>query len=125
MTALAVAYDRRYRDPRVHAAVILSGAALLGLPPPGDPAAPRRPGHERPDQCAGQHAELLPALRRPKFLVCCSARRTCRRIRPRTAGPLVERATVAFLDHYLRGAPLSPLLARGGEHDGARIVSDG
>src|SRR5262249_50333642 len=30
-TALAVAYDPRYRDPRVRAAIILSGSALPGM----------------------------------------------------------------------------------------------
>ena len=39
-TALAVAYDRRFRDPRVRAAIVLSGAALPGMgafPPSGPP----------------------------------------------------------------------------------------
>ena len=38
---------------------------------------------------------------------------------------VVDRATTAFLDHYLRGAPLRPLLAAGNQSDVARIVSNG
>ncbi len=46
-TALAVAYDRRFRDPRVRAAIVLSGAAFPGMGsfPPTWTAAARGPGH--------------------------------------------------------------------------------
>ena len=73
-TALATAYDPFYRDRRVRAAVILSGAADPGHRRPAfprlEPAAARQPGHRR-------HRSTIPAntyaffdaAPRPKYLL--------------------------------------------------------
>lgn len=109
VTALAVAYDRRYRDRRIRAAVIMSGAML-----PGMGAFPRR----GPPLLAVQGtADTLnsPATTsyyfglaaRPKFLLWLLG---ASHLPPYTDQQpqlrIVERATIAFLGHYLDGSPI-------------------
>jgi dienelactone hydrolase len=105
-TALAVAYDRRFEDARVRAAVILSGARL-----PGGPLRPASPGLallatqgtadtiNRPDNTY----TFLDAIARPKFLLRLIGAGHL----PPYAGRqpqegVVERVTTAFLDGYLK-----------------------
>ena len=110
VTALAVAYDSRFRDRRVDAAVILSGARLGGMG-----AFPRR----GPPLLAVQgSADTLNApvttatyfglASRPKFLLWLLG---ASHLRPYTDEQpqlgIVERSTIAFLDHYVKGRPLS------------------
>ena len=64
-------------------------------------------------------------MRRPKFLLWLLG---ATHLPPYTTrdrwAAAVDRATLAFLDHYLRGRPLRTLLAPDGPHGTARIVSD-
>ena len=113
VTALAVGYDSRFRDPRVRAAIILSGAEMSGMGP-----FPRR----GPPLLAVQGtADTLNApattstyfglAGRPKFLLWLVG---AAHLPPYTDQQpqlgIVERATTAFLDHYLKGRPLRLLL---------------
>jgi dienelactone hydrolase len=125
-TAFAAAYDRRYLDPRVDAAVILSGAAFPGFTGPArSPPLLAVQGTNDPINSPGTTAAYYRLVHRPKFLVWLVG---ATHLPPYTTrdrwAPVVDRATTAFLDHYLRGQPLRPLLAGGGRRDDARIVSD-
>jgi alpha-beta hydrolase superfamily lysophospholipase len=111
VAALAAAFDAGFRDPRIDAAVILSGAQL-----PGARVAATHPllavqgtadTINQPDNTRAFFA----VARRPKFLLWLVG---AAHLQPYTTDArsrgLVARATVAFLDHYLRGRPLRPLL---------------
>jgi dienelactone hydrolase len=125
--ALAAAFDRRHLDRRVDAAVILSGAAMTGFagPPPGSPPLLAVQGTSDPINGPGTTAAYYRLMRRPKFLLWLLG---ASHLPPYTTDDrwagVVERATTAFLDHYLRGAPLRPLLAAGTQPGVARIVAD-
>jgi dienelactone hydrolase len=126
-TALSAAYDRRYLDRRVDAAVILSGAALTGFtsPPPGSPPLLAVQGTRDPFNAPSTTADYYRLMRRPKFLLWLLG---ATHLPPYTTGDrwanVVGRATTAFLDHYLRGAPLSRLITAGMSPGVARITSD-
>jgi dienelactone hydrolase len=128
VTALAASYDRRYLDRRVDAAVILSGAALSGFagPAPGSPPLLAVQGTSDPINSPSTTAAYFRLMRRPKFLLWLVG---ATHLPPYTTddgwAAVVDRATTAFLDHYLRGGPLRPLLADGTQSGLARIVSDG
>ena len=126
-TAFAAAYDRRYLDRRVDAAVVLSGAALTGFTGPArSPPLLAVQGTSDPLNSPSTTAAYYRLMHRPKFLLWLLG---ATHLPPYTTrdrwAVVVDRATTAFLDHYLRGAPLRPLLASGRQHDVARIVSDG
>jgi len=111
-TALAVAYDGRFRDPRVRAAVVLSGAELGGMrsfPPHGPPLLAVQ-GTADPINSPGTTAAYFGRAARPKFLLWLVG---ASHLPPYTDQEpqlgIVERATLAFLDHYLRGGPLRAL----------------
>ena len=109
VTALATAYDRRFRDSRVRAAIVLSGAALAGMgpfPPRGPPLLAVQ-GTADPINAPGTTAAYFVRAHRPKFLLWllgASHRAPYTVQEPQLT--IVERTTVAFLDHYLRGRPL-------------------
>jgi predicted dienelactone hydrolase len=119
-TALAVAYDPRFRDPRVHAAVILSGAEMPGV---GDFAFV---GHGPPLLATQGTADTVnpptltstffDAASSPKYLLSLLG---AEHLPPYTSEQpqltIVERVTVAFLDGYLKHRPGAP----------ARVVSLG
>jgi len=107
-TALATAYDSRYRDPRVQAAVILSGAEIM----PGsyfqgtNPPLLATQGTADPINKPKYTYEFFDAAHAPKFLL--------RLLGARHIGPYtdeqpqlgdVERVTIAFLDRYLKRLP--------------------
>jgi fermentation-respiration switch protein FrsA (DUF1100 family) len=105
-TALAVAYDRFYRDPRVGAAVILSGALIPGSGSllPGPPLLATQGTADTVNDPRNTYA-FFDIARRPKYLL--------RLIRAPHLPPytiqqpqltIVERVTIAFLDRYLKGA---------------------
>lgn len=105
-TALAVAYDRRFEDPRVHAAVILSGARL-----PGGPLRPASPGlallatqgtADTINQPENTYA-FIDAIDRPKFLLrLIGAAHLAPYAGEQPQEGLVERVTTSFLDGYLK-----------------------
>jgi dienelactone hydrolase len=109
VTALAVAYDRRFRDPRVDAAIVLSGAQLAGMgafPRRGPPLLAMQ-GTADPINAPATTAAFFRLACRPKFLVWllgASHRPPYTVQEPELA--IVEHATVAFLDHYFEGRPL-------------------
>ena len=109
-TALAVAYDRYYRDSRVRAAIILSGAVIPGVggfdfPAPSPPLLATQGTADviNPPAMTRQFFDLAP---RPKYLLTLFG---ASHLGPYTdAQPqlgIVERATVAFLDRYLKNVP--------------------
>jgi fermentation-respiration switch protein FrsA (DUF1100 family) len=109
-TALAVAYDSRYRDPRIRAAIVLSGSALPGMgafPPRGPPLLAVQ-GTADPINYPASTTAYFQQARRPKFLLWllgASHRPPYTDEQPQLG--IVERVTTAFLAHYLAGGPLS------------------
>lgn len=107
-TALATAYDPRYLDPRVDAAVILSGAEIM----PGDYFHGRNPPLLATQGTADQinrpqyTYQFFRAAHSPKFLLKLLG---ARHIGPYTDEQpqlgVVERVTIAFLDRYLKRLP--------------------
>jgi dienelactone hydrolase len=107
-TALAVAYDRYYLDPRIRAAAILSGAELPGAGPFYFP-------HPSPPLLASQGTadvvnlphftyQFFTAAPRPKYLLKL---RGAPHLPPYTTEQpqlsIVGRVTTAFFDRYLKG----------------------
>lgn len=126
VTAIAVAYERRFRDPRVRAAIVLSGAALPGMGPfarTGPPLLAVQ-GTADPINSPETTQALFEQARRPKFLLWllgASHRPPYTVQEPQLA--IVERTTIAFLDHYLRGRPLS-VFDKAARHPGiTRLVA--
>ena len=126
-TALAVAYDSRFRDRRIHAAIVLSGAALpgMGLFPVRGPPLLAMQGTADPINAPGTTAAYFRLARRPKFLVSLLG---ASHLPPYTDQQpqlhIVERATVAFLDHYLKGRPLRALAVAARRAGLAQLVAD-
>jgi dienelactone hydrolase len=120
-TALAVAYSRRFRDPRVDAAVILSGAEMEGV---GGYSFT----HESPPLLAAQGTAdtfnepkytnaYFKLARRPKFLLrLLGAGHLPPYSYQQPQLAIVERVTIAFLDRYLKHEPggLRRLVSLGG-----------
>ena len=112
-TALAVAYDRYYRDPRVSAAVILSGAEIPGLGgftfPPGGPPLLATQGTADTVNPPSFTNAFFNAARRPKYLLSLIGAEHLPPYsdqQPQLA--IVERVTIAFLDGYLKHSPGAP-----------------
>ena len=116
-TAFAVAYERDFRDRRVRAAVILSGAEL---PPsslvPGPAGPPLLAVQGTADRINPPHFTdaLFGAVSRPKFLLTLLG---AGHLPPYSSNAnqlaVVERVTIAFLDRYLQHGTLRQLLAAG------------
>jgi dienelactone hydrolase len=109
ITALAVAYDVRYRDRRVRAAIIMSGARPTGFGsfPRHGPALLAMQGTADPLNAPGTTAGYFSVAHQPKFLVWllgASHRPPYTDEQPQLG--IVERSVVAFLDRYLEGRPL-------------------
>ncbi len=125
--ALSTAYDRRFRDPRINAAIILSGAALPGFTPPthGTPPLLAVQGTSDPLNQPNETTDYFRQLHRPKFLLWLL---NATHLPPYTTtdrwSTIVERTTTTFLNHYLQGAPLHPLIAAGSRTGISRIVSN-
>ena len=107
-TALAVAYDSHFRDPRVRAAIILSGAQIPGgggssFPAPSPPLLTSQGTADAVTPPSLTHAffETAPA---PKYLLTLLG---APHLGPYTDEQpqlgIVERVTIAFLDRYLKG----------------------
>jgi predicted dienelactone hydrolase len=109
VAALAAAYDSRFRDRRIRAAVVLSGAPLGGMrgfPARGPPLLALQ-GTADPINPPSVTAAYFRLARRPKFLVWLIG---ASHLPPYTTQEpqleLVERTTIAFLDHCLLGDSL-------------------
>jgi len=109
VAALAVAYDRRHRDRRIDAAIVLSGATLPGMGafPVGGPPLLATQGTADTTNAPSNTEAYFDRARRPKFLLWLVG---ASHLPPYTEEEpqlgVVERATTAFLGHYLKQQPL-------------------
>ncbi len=126
-TAFAVAYERHYLDWRVRLAIVLSGAPL-----PPEPVVPR--GASPPLLAAQGSADTInpPRVTRELFLDAAKPKYMLILLRAGHLPPythdrrqlaVVERVTIAFLDHYFNDAPLHQLLAAGKAPGVAHLTS--
>ena len=122
----SVAYDRRFLDTRIRAAIILSGAEFPGLrirSAAGSPPLLAVQGTADHTNTPALGQQLFDAVARPKYLLWLEG---SGHMAPYTTDiptrVLVLHATTAFLERYLSGGPRRPLLARGATH--AMLVSD-
>jgi dienelactone hydrolase len=106
-TALALAYDSRLRDPRVGAAVILSGAELPGLGgfdfAAGSPPLLATQGTADTVNPPSLTSEFFDRARAPKYLLSLLGAEHLPPYsdqQPQLA--IVRRVTIAFLDAYLK-----------------------
>jgi fermentation-respiration switch protein FrsA (DUF1100 family) len=109
-TALAVAYDRPYRDTRVRAALILSGAKIPRLAgfeyPPGSPPLLATQGTSDTINPPSFTADFFDVAMRPKYLLkLLGAPHLGPYTNEQPQLGIVERVTTAFLDRYLRRRP--------------------
>jgi dienelactone hydrolase len=126
-TALAVAYDRRFADRRVRAAVILSGAELGGRTSwfgAGSPPLLAVQGTSDPINPPRYTRQFFGSAPRPKFLLSLVG---AGHLAPYTTDlkrlAVVERVTIAFLGRFLKGGSLRQLLEAGRAAD-ARLTGD-
>lgn len=106
-TALAVAYNQHYFDRRIGAAMILSGAEIPGIggytfPPPSPPLLAVQGTGDTVNAPASTY-HFFGLARHPKFLLSLLG---APHLGPYTNEQpelgIVERVTVAFLDHFLK-----------------------
>jgi fermentation-respiration switch protein FrsA (DUF1100 family) len=109
-TALALAYDPPFRDPRVDAAMILSGAEIPGIGAfqiaPGGPPLLATQGTAdtiNPPSATSAFYDTAPP---PKYLLTLLG---ASHLPPYSSQQpqltIVERVTIAFIDHYLKHIP--------------------
>ena len=106
VAALAVADDRRFRDSRIDAAIVMSGATLPGTGPfvRGSPPLLAVQGTADPINSPANTAALFARAGRPKFLLwLLGASHLPPYTDERPQLHIVERVTTAFLDRYLKG----------------------
>jgi fermentation-respiration switch protein FrsA (DUF1100 family) len=107
VTALAVADSRRFRDPRVGAAVILSGAEMSGVggygfARGGPPLLAIQGTADTINEPRFTYA-FFKAARRPKYLLrLLGAQHLPPYTREQPQLAIVERMTIAFFDRYLK-----------------------
>jgi dienelactone hydrolase len=130
-TALSAAYNSRFRDRRIRAAVILSGQEIPGVggydfPPPSPPLLATQGLADTINLPATTYAFFDPAPP-PKFLLTMPG---TPHLPPYTYEQpqlgVVERATIAFLDRYLKGqrAALARMTASGNVPGVAALQAD-
>jgi dienelactone hydrolase len=113
-TAFAVAYDQPFRDARIDAAVILSGAQLPGVafrfPHRAVPLLATQGTADTTNPPSYTHA-FFRAAPRPKFLLTLPG---AGHLPPYTTQEpqlgVVERVTIAFLDRYLKQGSLDGIV---------------
>jgi fermentation-respiration switch protein FrsA (DUF1100 family) len=111
-TAFASAYQRPWRDRRVRAAVILSGAELGRHARLVSPAVPLLAVQGTADRINPPvyTLDLFRAVHRPKFLLLLrGAGHLPPYTKPGSRLAAVEHVSIAFLNHYLRGGPLGAI----------------
>jgi dienelactone hydrolase len=109
-TALAAAYDGAYRDPRVGAAIVLSGAEIPAVGsftfPRGGPPLLATQGTADTINPPSSTNAFFEAAQRPKYLLNLLG---AEHLPPYTDEQpqltIVERVTIAFLDGYLKHMP--------------------
>ncbi len=110
MVAFATAYDRPWRDPRVRAAIVLSGAQLGGTVDPAGPPLLAATGTDDAVNTPDNTIALFRAVDRPRFLLLL---RHQTHLAPFTSAGLAlataEKVTIAFLDRYLGTGSLRAL----------------
>ncbi|HET8528014.1 MAG TPA: hypothetical protein VFL60_03815 [Gaiellaceae bacterium] len=126
MTAFASAYERRWQDPRVRAALVLSGAELGGSRQPlavhQPPLLAVQGTADRINDPANTYL-LYAAVHAHKFLlVLHGTGHLAPYAAPSRALAVVERVTIAFLDHYLAHAPLAELRRAAGSAGFAELT---
>lgn len=108
-TALAAAFDPRFHDPRIGAAVILAGAEIPFLSSfqfvPGGPPLLAAQGTADVVNPPGMTHAFYDSAPRPKYLLTLI---DAQHLPPFTDDEpqlgIVERVTTAFLNHYLKGS---------------------
>jgi dienelactone hydrolase len=119
-TALAVAYNRHFRDPRISAVIILSGAEIPGLGgfefPRGSPPLLATQGTADTVNPPSSTKAFFDIAQRPKYLLSLLGAEHLppySNQQPQLA--IVESVTTAFLDGYLEHRPgaLQRLVSRG------------
>ncbi len=130
-TALAVAFSRRLRDPRVRAALIFSGAEMSNIggyrfPASGLPLLAVQ-GTADTDNEPRYTYEYFVRAGRPKFLLrLLGAGHLAPYTDEQPQLGIVEHTSLAFLDRYLKGesAATGRLLSSGSVHARAALTSD-
>ena len=121
-TAYATAFETHYRDPRVRAAVVLSGAELPGGSVTAGPPLLAVQGTRDAVNPPKYSYQLYRDTGRPKFLLRLIG---AGHLPPYTTNAtqlaIVERVTIAFLDRYLKAGSLRRLLASPGASTRARL----
>jgi predicted dienelactone hydrolase len=127
-TAFATAYERHYLDPRVRAAVILSGATMAPDSLAGGSASPPLlavQGTADPIDPPRYSRALFARVEKPKFLLLLiGAGHMPPYSSNRRELAIVERVSIAFLDRYLGAGTASGLLAAGRAPGLARLIAD-
>ncbi|HWW91685.1 MAG TPA: hypothetical protein VNY35_13005 [Solirubrobacteraceae bacterium] len=131
VTALAVAYSRRFHDPRVGAAVIMSGAEMSGVggftfPRAGPPLLATQGSADRINEPRFTY-QFFNSARGPKYLLrLLGAGHLPPYTRQQPQLSIVERVTLAFLDGYLKHRPqtLQQLASLGSAPGIAAVAAD-
>ncbi len=124
IAVLTAAYDRRERDIRIGAALVLSGAAPPGFEPVGRGAPPVLAVQGTADtvNAPSTTATYFERLRRPRFLLwLLGAPHLAPYSSQNRWTPSLVRATTAFLDRYLRAGSLAALVSAGNHVGAARM----
>lgn len=106
VAALAAGFDARFRDPRIDAGAVLSGAPVAGWThaPPGSPPLLAVQGTADTINPPASASYYFPRMRRPKYLLWLVG---APHLPPYTQSNrwerVVARTTIAFFDRYLRG----------------------
>jgi dienelactone hydrolase len=130
-TALAVAYSRHFRDPRVGAAVIMSGAEMSGVggfsfPRAGPPLLATQGTSDTTNEPRFTY-KFFNSVRGPKYLLrLLGAGHLPPYTRQQPQLSIIERVTIAFLDGYLKDGPttLAQLASLGSVPGVAAIMAD-
>ena len=127
VTVLAVAYDHRFRDRRIRAAIVLSGATLPRMGPFPERGPPLLAMQGTADRINAPEttASFFRLARRPKFLLWLLAASHLPPYRGQEPQlDIVERAAISFLDHYLKGRTLGAF-ERAAQRPGVtRLIAD-